>query len=348
MIDDEERISLLALVAATLPMAYAVQPAEVTLIPAGTNTHNFRVIDDDGRQWFAKVYRDRQVLDREHAAVELAEFTREGGVTVPAVRRTREGDLIEARGPVPMSLWTYLPDVQTAEGALTGRRWSAVGEAVGRLHRRLSAHPAARPALGPGSGVCDLPGNQARFERLVTAYDGRPEPTAFEAWATEAARERLAVFNRLAKLVEALPELTVQVPHGDLASPNVLLRGEAVAGIVDFQPPKPRYLSWEIARIGCDPRSLLLGWDAWLSGLSRLLAAYRDAHPGVRAQDLLATAVVGCVSMLASTYPLAQPVEAPEEMTASLETYARARHAAALMLLDRLDETQEALRDSLR
>lgn len=345
MIDDEE---LIALIAATLPMAYGIQSAEVTQIPAGTNTRNYRVTAHDGRLWFAKVYRDRRSVERERAAVELAEFTRAGGVAVPALRPTREGDLVEARRPVPMSLWTYLPDVETAEGALTGGRWPAVGEAVGLMHRRLGDHSSARPVLGPGAGVCDLPGNLARFERVITAYGSKPELGDFEAWAAEACRERLGVFGRLAKLLSALPQLTVQVPHGDLASPNVLLRGEKVAGIVDFQPPKVRYAAWEIARIGCDPRSLLLGWDAWLSGLSRLLAAYRDAHPGARREDLLATTVVGCVSMLTSTYPLAQPLDAPEEMTASLETYARARHEAALMLLDRLDDAEEALRDSVR
>lgn len=345
MAGDEE---LIVQVAATLALAYGLQPADVAQIPAGTNTRNYRVTDRNGGLWFAKVYRDHQALQQERAAVSLAEFVREGGVPVPSLRRTLEGDLVEARGPVAMSLWAYLPDVQTAEGELTGERWPAVGEAVGLLHRRLADRPGVRPVVVPSSGVGDLPGNRARFERLITVYDRKSELGDFEAWARQAARERLAVFDRLAKVLLTLPELTMQIPHGDLASPNVLLRGEAVAGIVDFQPPKPRYTAWEIARIGCDPRSLLLGWDAWMSGVSRLLAAYRDAHPQARAQDLLATAVVGCVSMLASTYPLAEPVDAPEEMTASLEAYARARHEAALMLLDRLDEAEEALRDALR
>ncbi len=340
--------ALTAMVASTVTVAYGVRPAEVSQIPAGTNTRNYRVSDHDGGLWFAKVYRDHQTLGRERPAVELAEFAREGGAPVPAVRRTREGDLVTARGWVPMSLWTFLPDAESAEGTLTGGRWPAVGEAVGHLHRLLADHSAARPVLRPGAGVCDLPGNQARFERMIAAYGSKPDLGEFEAWATQACRERLAVFGRLAKLLAVLPELTVQVPHGDLASPNVLLRGEKVAGIVDFQPPKARYTAWEIARIGCDPRSLLLGWDAWLSGLSRLLAAYRDAHPDARSEDLLAMVVVGCVSMLASTYPLAQPLDAPAEMTASLEIYARARHEAALMLLNRLDETEEALRDGLR
>ncbi|MDH6222746.1 Ser/Thr protein kinase RdoA (MazF antagonist) [Streptomyces pseudovenezuelae] len=339
---------LVALVAGTLSRAYGIQPAQVAQIPEGTNTRNFRVADRDGCLWFAKVYPGHQLLERELPAVELAEFAREGGAPVPAVLRTREGDLIEARGRVVMSLWTYLPDAETAEGALAGERWPAVGATAGQLHRLLADHPAARPVQQPGAGVCDLPGNQARFERMITSYGSRPESGEFERWALEACRERLAVFGRLAKLLEALPELTVQILHGDLASPNVLLRGEKVAGIVDFQAPKARYTAWEIARIGCDPRSLLRGGEAWLPGLSRLLAAYRDVHPGARWEDLLAVVVVGCVSMLASTYPLAQHLDAPEEMTAPLEVYARARHEAALMLLDRLDEAQEVLRDGLR
>ncbi|MEV0799198.1 hypothetical protein AB0I34_15965 [Kribbella sp. NPDC050281] len=80
------------MVADTLIVAYGMQPAEITRIAAGTATLNFHITDHEGDQWFAKVYRDRAVLQNERAAVELAEFARAGGVPVPGVRRTRAGN----------------------------------------------------------------------------------------------------------------------------------------------------------------------------------------------------------------------------------------------------------------
>ncbi|MFG3351667.1 phosphotransferase [Streptomyces sp. NPDC048001] len=37
--------------------------------------------------------------------------------------------------------------------------------------------------------------------------------------------------------------------HGDLASPNLLLRGGAVAAVIDFRPPSHRSAAWEFGRI---------------------------------------------------------------------------------------------------
>jgi homoserine kinase type II len=155
------------------------------------------------------------------------------------------------------------------------------------------------------------------------------------------------LLDRADVILAGLPELTEQIVHGDLASPNLMLRGDKVAAVIDFQPPTPRYVSWEIARIGCDPRTILLG-DQWLTGLPELLASYRDEHPAARLDDLISVTAVGCAYTLASTYPLAEPLDNPSAVTPSLQAYGRARHEAALVLLEHLDEIQQVLRDQLR
>lgn len=338
---------LVTAVAGTLVLAYGLQPADVTRIPVGTATVNYLITDRSGGQWFAKVYRDRTVLQQEREAVELAEFARAGQVPVPGVRRTREGKLVEDTGRLPMSLWQYIADAETAEGGLTGCRWQAVGAVLGRLHRRLADHPAAAPTPRPAARVCDIQRSRAHFDRLITEYRRHSTLDPFEAWALEAAKQRRALLDRVAAILAHLPELTEQIVHGDLAAPNLMLRGDQVAAVIDFQPPTPRYVSWEIARIGCDPRTILLG-DQWGTGLAKLLTAYQTEHPAARLDDLISTVAVGCAYTLASTYPLAEPLDNPTAVDPSLQSYGRARHEAALALLDRLDEIQEALRDHLR
>ncbi|MGW1158866.1 phosphotransferase enzyme family protein [Streptomyces sp. NPDC002519] len=319
----------------------------MTQIPAGTATFNYTVTDRSGRRYFAKVYRSRASMAREREAVELAAFARSGGVPVPAVHPTREGALVEEAGRLPMSLWEFVADAETAESGLVGARWPAVGTVLGRLHRHLAAHPAAGPQLRDGRGVCDVKRSRVRFERLVSEYGRRGRLRPFEEWALDAARQRVALLDRVAVILDGLPALTEQVVHGDLSALNLLLRGDEVAAVVDFQPPRPRYLAWEVARIGCDPRTVLLG-DEWLTGLPELLAAYRDEHPGVSVDDLLLCVAVGCAYTLASTYPLAEPLDNPAAVNAPLEAYGRARHESALMLLDRLGEVEGVLRDALR
>jgi homoserine kinase type II len=56
---------------------------------------------------------------------------------------------------------------------------------------------------------------------------------------------------------------------------------------------------------------------------------------------------VGCAYTLASTYPLAEPLDNPRAVDPALRAYGRARHDAALTMLHRLDEAEEVLRDRL-
>jgi Ser/Thr protein kinase RdoA (MazF antagonist) len=333
-------------VADILSQAYDLDPAEITRIPAGTATANFRVVDREGSQWFAKVYRDRAALRDELAAVELAEFARGGGVPVPGVRRTRGGEVIDGGSRLPMSLWEYVADAETAERGLAGDRWSSVGAVLGRLHGRLAGHPAAVPSVCPGAGVRDVVRSRRNFDWLIKEYGARGELDPFEEWALEAALERRALLDRAAGILAGLPDLMRQIIHGDLASPNLMLRGDEVAAVIDFQPPGSRFVAWEIARIGCDPRTVLLG-DQWISGLAELLVAYRTEYPQVRVDELVSTVAVGCAYTLASTYPLAEPLEDPAAVNPVLQDYARARHQAALVMLARLDEVEEELRDRL-
>ncbi|MFI5693259.1 phosphotransferase enzyme family protein [Kribbella sp. NPDC051586] len=322
--------------------AYEVHPVELTEIQAGTATVNFRVVDQAGRGWFAKVYRGG--LERERAAIGVAEFARRGGVPVPGVRRTLGGSVIDERAS--MSLWEFV-DGETAEGGISGARWAAVGRVVGRLHRRLAEHPAATPTVRAAVGVRDVGRASQSFDRVIDGYMRRGQLSPFEAWALEAATERRGLVQEAGAILAGLPALTVQVVHGDLASPNLMLWGDEVAAVIDFQPPEPRFAAWEIARIGCDPRTVMLG-DGWIDGLAELLIAYREEHPVARVEDLVSTVAVGCAYTLASTYPLAEPLDDPEAVTPSLELYARARHDAALRMLERLAEVQESLRDRLR
>ncbi|WP_374777102.1 phosphotransferase [Streptomyces sp. NBC_01310] len=233
-------------VTGTLVRAYGLHPAQIARIPQGTSTDNYAIVDQTGPRYFAKVYRARDRLDPERASVELSEYAADGGVATARATRTREHELLETHGRLPMSLWWYVPHTETAEGNLTGARWAAVGTAMGRLHRRLATHPAAAPTLEPGTAVCDVAASRDRFESLIRAFQHRPRLGEFETWALQAALERQALWGDIERTLASLPQLTVQVLHGDLAGPNVLLKNDEVAAFVDFRPrstpraPSPR------------------------------------------------------------------------------------------------------------
>jgi Ser/Thr protein kinase RdoA (MazF antagonist) len=331
--------------AATLRHAYGLRNTDLVPVDEGTATGNWSGSTTSGRRVFAKVYPANADLDAEEAAIALTAYANARGVATAQVIATTSGALLHRGASQTVSLWEHLPHTATAEAALAGPLWPEVGREVGTLHRVLAQHPAARPVQAPGHGVCDLDRAPRRFADAIGYYQHRRHPDDFDRWAARAARERLDLLPRVATHLEELPPLTVQVLHGDLASPNLLLDGSAIAGMVDFRPPLPRYALWEIARIACDPRSILAD-PHWLDGLARLLAAYHQANPDLPAVELVHTLRVAACTFATSTYPLTAPLNA-QPLTARLRTYAQARHRAALLLLDHLDQAEEVLRAHL-
>ncbi|HZX07676.1 hypothetical protein, partial [Kribbella sp.] len=114
------------------------------------------------------------------------------GEPVDGVPRTVDGELVVGR--LAMSLWEFV-DGETAEGGITGARWPAVGNMLGRLHRRLSEHPRAAPTLRPATEVRDMVRARRSFDELIARFTARDELSPFEAWACEAAQERRALLG---------------------------------------------------------------------------------------------------------------------------------------------------------
>ncbi len=243
-------------VAGILALLNRIAPTAVSQGPAGTATRNYLAEDREGGRWFVKAYPrgTNMDMDRERQALALGEAARRAGVSVPAVRRTVTGEMIASAGGLSVSVTQYIADAETAEGGLSGGRWAAVGETVGRLHRALASHPVGPPHPVVARAVCDVARARRRLEELLARCAAAPPPRGgFAAWCARTAEQRRAALPEVAARLEKLPAtLMTQVVHGDLASPNLLLRGEAVAAVIDFRPPSHRSAAWEFGRIVLD------------------------------------------------------------------------------------------------
>ncbi|GLV88367.1 hypothetical protein Slala03_80560 [Streptomyces lavendulae subsp. lavendulae] len=334
-------------VAGILTLYYRIVPTAVAEGPAGTATRNYVARDSDGGRWFVKAYPAGTDLNAERRALELGQFARLGGIPVPTERQTLDGDLIAAAGGIAVSVAAYVENAETAEGGLSGDRWAAVGETVGRLHRTLARYPAGPPRRVPAWEVCDVKRARQRLDRLLSLFAKRPPASGFPAWAREIAARRLDALPAAAAMVKGLPtSLTVQTVHGDLASPNLLLRGQQVAALIDFRPPGHRSPAWELGRIALDPRTVL-AQPKWPMGLAEAVAAYRAANPALPAEELLAVPRLAAGYMACSVYPLAEAVDDPAAVTPELAAYGHNRHAAMAELCERLTEAEEVLHDLL-
>jgi homoserine kinase type II len=313
---------------------FGIATSRLDRIHAGTATDNFTAMTPEGARWFVKVYRSPAEVPAARAAIELTEFAGQGGVPVPEVRRTPRDDVIAHSHGLFVSVWEFIDEARTAEGGLRGYRWHSVGTAVGHLHRHLATHPSGRPTSRKASDLLDLDATYARCDRLLEQYGQRSvADDSFEAWAVGALIEKRALLPRVQRMLERLPPLTVQTLHGDLAAPNLLMRGEEVAALIDFQPPTANFLAWEVSRIACDPRTVVTN-PQWRDELPEFLDAYRQANPAANPVDLASVLAVGSAYTIASTYPLAEPVHRSGAVDDSLKMYGRQRHMAALAMLE--------------
>lgn len=329
----ESRESLTSWLRSALRIDFGIEASRIDRIHAGTASDNFVATVPDGVRWFVKVYRTASEAAAAVAAIELTEFAAQGGTPVPSLLRSRHGDAVAHGNGPAFSVWEFI-DAETAEGGLRGHRWQTLGAVTGRLHHHLATHHSGPPTLADPLQLLNLDAATARYDQLIEEYRGHDASgDGFTQWAVDALMQRRALLPRVLSMLSELPPLTCQILHGDLAAPNVLLRGDEVAALIDFQPPSAGFLAWEIARIACDPRTVVTN-TRWHEELRGFLDAYQAANPAVRPVDLTSVLAVGSAYTIASTYPLSALQHRPHGGARPLKIYGRQRHTAALAMLE--------------
>jgi aminoglycoside phosphotransferase (APT) family kinase protein len=218
-------------------MGSRVVRSDVAPTPGGPKNRTELVLLEDGRRLAVQEYSDHRIAQlRLKAAEQLAAPLREHGVPVPRVLLSRLEDT------PPWAVFEALPGEPgyvAADHDLSRSNFLAIARDMGRLLRGFSE-------LDPDA--FDLP-------RLWT--DVAALGKAAERWLAQiephlSHRDARAV----REIIEAMPGLLADRPavvcHGDFGPQNVLVVGERISGLLDF----------EDARIG-DPL-LDVAWWAWL------------------------------------------------------------------------------------
>jgi homoserine kinase type II len=151
------------------------------------------------------------------------------GVPVPRTYRDRDGQQLQNVAGRPACLIEFLPGVSVSSPTPAQAR--NVGAALGQMHSALTDFPLERPnALG-----------------LATWHDlaARCGDANLDAIAPGLAAR---VANELAWLDQHWPtDLPTAIVHGDLFPDNVLMRGNAVSGLIDFYFAATEIRAWDLA-----------------------------------------------------------------------------------------------------
>lgn len=334
-------------VAAVLAADYRLSPTWLRRLPIGQGTVNYRACCP-GREVFVKCYPPDVDLGAERDAIVLSELAGRHGVPVAALVPTTTGEPISARGPLAISVWEWVAGRTLTEG-LSAAHQRVAGAALGRIHTAFAPLPASSgptPQVASWRSV-DLAARRATIERLlalITERKTRHQADEFDTIAEHTLTQRATMLRRIPSLLAELPELTAQVLHGDYSPVNLLFEGDELTAVIDFQPPDPFLIAYDLGRMAFYPTTVARE-ETWMQAAATLITGYLQTNPTVPATDIRACARVALLQLLASLYGVTQHYLTPGLFQADLDEFWLLRHHSAQVLLDHLADTDDLLAD---
>nr|WP_239070084.1 MULTISPECIES: phosphotransferase [unclassified Streptomyces] len=327
-----------------LAARYNVLAAGVEPVAEGTETRNGRATLSGGSRVFVKGYLPDADTIAVRSALSLAAYCRDGGVPTPELWVDLDGEVVTWHDGVP---WCVMDEADGhPSDSITAVQAESIGTALGLLHRVTAdyAGPLRRRTTGWRTG--DPHAVVDRCDGLLDRIRSE-QGTEWELRREQLFQRRRDLLAHARRVQQGLPAVLADQPlHGDCTRPNILIAGDRVSGIVDFQA-LAGVPAWELARIAFDPHTTARS-DTWQHTTLTMISAYRAENPNVPTADLNATARIALLYLLFSTFgAVPGDLDRPHEAHASMTEYWNDKNLAIARLLDAFDDIETSLRDLL-
>ncbi len=229
-------------------------------IAEGVENTNFRVDTDAGRFVLTLFEKRVDPADLPFFMTLTTHYANEG-LPVPLPRKTKVGQALGALNARPAALIEWKEGAWKREPSVEDQR--RAGVVLAQLHARAPSNIGERDnAFGPAGwrAIFNACANAARADHGHLVADLDQELTALDA---------------------AWPAVTAALPagviHGDYFPDNVLWRGDAISGVIDFYFAAKDVIAYDLA-------VALLAWGFDLDGRERpgALGAFRAGYESVR------------------------------------------------------------------
>jgi Ser/Thr protein kinase RdoA (MazF antagonist) len=336
-------------VAALLRAQYGLAAADLARLDMGQGTVNYRAAVPGHNDVFVKCYPPGTNLDAELEAITLTSLAARHGVPVAPLIPAAGGQAIAANGPTAISAWQWMPGSAATNGLTAGQAEQA-GSALGRIHSAFAQLPASSgpaPQTTRWREDMDVAGLRATIGQLRVIIARRAaggQASEFDAIADQTLAERDRDLDCVPGLLASLPGLSSQVLHGDFAPVNLLFDDGRLIAVLDFRPPDPFLIAYDLGRVAFFPTTIARG-PGWPEAAHALVAAYLDSNPAVCAADVRACARVALLQLVTSLYGVKQHYLKPGLIQDDIDRFWLQRHAAVAILLDCLAEADDLLAD---
>ncbi len=209
--------------------SFGLSVVSVEPLQAGSVNSNFRLLDEDGRVYFARLYEEQDANGASAEGQLLRGLARAGVPTVPPLDPIAGSPAAQFHAGKPLAIFPWVEGRDLCLGMITPDRTRRLGQALAKVHT------ATTTLAEIPSGRFGLDGIRSRLD-FIEAQGERYRDDVRHI------RQRLAHYESVRD--ELLPH---GVMHGDLFRDNVLWQGEAISALLDFESASDGAFVYDIA-----------------------------------------------------------------------------------------------------
>ncbi|MGW2998711.1 phosphotransferase enzyme family protein [Streptomyces sp. NPDC001155] len=332
-----------ALMVDVLEDRYGLAVGMVEPVHMGTDTINWWILTEDGRPLYVKEYRPTADLEAARNAWDMSEYCRAARIPVPRVWPDEDGDLVTIAEGCAWSVTDELPG-RVSSSAMTVALAEHVGVVMGRMHRALAAYPMPQKVQHSRWRTGSVEDAATRCGSVLATALGQGHGH-LDQLQMDLDQRREDLYEHVHRLRERLPDnLVEQALHADLSRTNLIVLTDAVTGVIDFRGARAMP-AWELGRAAFDPRTVANSPE-WIASALAMASAYLAENPSLPVGEVRSCARIALLYMLFSFYgATTAEYGLPPAAEADLKQHWRERQTTIRLLLNHLDELEDALSD---
>lgn len=330
-------------IAKCLNTYYKMEVDSLTRVCKGLGTKNWLLCTSDDR-FFVKEYHRTSNLHAEWQALELSEYAYQCGIPTPKIIRTGSSDLMCVDDGMAFTLFEYIPGA-TSHGILSIDQMAEAGRTLGDIHRHFKRVKTERAStvtkwmnFNEREKSLEIDG----YLKIIAQKEKRDE---FDEKTYGLLLKRKKLLKEVPKILNSVSDLTAQVIHNDYSGLNLMFSGTELKAVIDFNPPTPFLISYEIGRIALSPENLSL--SDWKAKAVVLIGEYCGANK-VDLKDISFAPHMWLVQLIRSTYGVKQHYTNPHELQNELDNFWFQRANAAELILKDIVNLEKIFEDVWR
>jgi len=321
----------------TIRKKYEINVNKIIKINKGFGTSNW-LIESDSIPYFLKIYDSTHSLNDEKYALHLSKYAFDRDIRTPKIIPTLSKDLICMDDEHAFTLFEYVQG--NTLNSLSIQQMRQTGRLLGQIHRIFT-----NVNYGYNSETCewmniDVKKKENEITNYLKIISNKKHKDEFDEKNIDVLQQKNQFINLIPNLISKIPQLSSQVIHGDYSILNLLFDKSELKYVVDFRPPIPFLISYEIGRIAFPPEHF--SQKTWKKKGFSLIDEYCKENR-INCNDVIYAPHIWLLQLIKSTYGIKEHYSKPHNYQRRLDKFWFERHNASIIIYDYLEELKNGI-----